>query len=72
LPEGQGVIGVVDVGFPCCFCGKAIDEKKPDPCHLTIKANGGSNNLYSCHAECFKHALTKAPDLKGLFDPSDF
>ena len=45
-------------GWQCCFCGKPIDSKPPDPCHMVLTYNSPQNpemvQEAACHVACFK------------------
>ena len=59
------------VSFPCCFCEKEIAETDIDPCHVMVATVDGRKQYWSCHAACFKGALSQG-DLKMLFEPALF
>jgi hypothetical protein len=63
---------VIEVRWPCCFCGKDIEKTKPDPCHITVATVDGHDQWWWCHADCFKAALTKDPEIKEIFEPAHF
>ena len=51
----------VEFRGPCPFCGKLIEESKTDPCQLTVKTKEGKQQVWSCHAECFKGKIVENP-----------
>lgn len=57
---------------PCCFCGKPIAGKKPDPCSVSVSTNEGLWQGWSCHGRCFRERLTQDPEWKALFEPVHF
>ena len=57
---------------PCCFCGKDIEGRPPDPCSVSVETAGGKWQVWSCHGACFKERLTNLPDHPGFFDPAHF
>lgn len=63
---------MTEVHFPCCFCAKRIEQTKVDPCHLAVTTADGYEQWWSCHASCFKAALTRDPVMKKLFEPDHF
>jgi len=52
----------------CCFCGEEIEERAPDPCHLSVKTAGGMDQWWACHGKCFKERLSVDP----IFEPVIF
>ena len=57
---------------PCCFCGKDIEAKDPDPCRVTVATGAGKWQVWSCHAACFRSRLAELPEAPGLFEPAHF
>jgi hypothetical protein len=51
------------IELQCCFCSNGIRTGVINPCNLSILSNVDktqgkqSNQLFFCHAECFKLAL---------------
>lgn len=48
------------LSFQCCFCGKKIDARRPDPCELIVVSDFGkaeedrrAQTVY-CHAGCLR------------------
>jgi hypothetical protein len=63
----------MNVAFgPCCFCGKGIERRKPDPCRVTVETAEAKPQVWFCHAECFRARLAVIPEAPGLFDPTHF
>jgi hypothetical protein len=64
---------MVTVAFgPCCFCGGDIEERKPDPCRLTVETAEGKWQVWYCHGACFRARLAATPDYPGFLDPAHF
>lgn len=60
-------------GVMCCFCGKPIEGKPPDPCRVTVEiCEEGKWQLWYCHASCFRERLTDPSGAPGLFEPRYF
>ena len=38
----------------CCFCGKEIETRGPDPCKLIFHTSDHNSEYWKCHAQCFK------------------
>ncbi len=57
---------------PCCFCGKEIENKDPNPCRVTVETAEGKWQTWSCHGECFRANLAEIPEYPGIFDPAHF
>jgi hypothetical protein len=62
---------VVQFG-PCCFCGKLIEDRKPDPCRVTVETVEGKWQVWHAHGNCFRASLAAMPEAPGLFDPAHF
>ena len=43
--------------FQCCFCGKPIDPRFPDPVVLTIALPDGAEQRLYCHWEHLREAV---------------
>jgi len=56
-------------GWLCCFCGKEIEVRDPDPCRVVVTTHDGKDQWWSCHAACFKDRLAKDPP---IFEPVHF
>jgi hypothetical protein len=42
----------------CCFCGKRVEQKYPDPCTIVVStAKEGEWQQWYCHATCFNERL---------------
>jgi len=54
---------MANVFFACCFCGQSITRLGPDPCSLVINSNDGHDQLWHCHAGCFKAKIAKDPPI---------
>ena len=46
---------------PCCFCGKAIEESKVDPCRVTVSTKDDKWQVWFCHSDCFKTRIAEHP-----------
>jgi hypothetical protein len=58
---------------PCCFCGKGIEPRKPDPCRITVETvTEGEWQTWFCHASCFRERLATLPDDPTFFEPAHF
>jgi hypothetical protein len=38
----------------CCFCGKEIEMRGPNPCKLIFHTSDDKSEYWKCHAECFR------------------
>ena len=56
----------------CCFCGEDILTDGPDPCALRVSTRLERDQLWFCHAACFKRRLCDLPDLRSIFVPAHF
>jgi hypothetical protein len=59
-----------DQEYQCCFCSKPIKPASPDPCHLDLRINFGSDPNMSqdlfCHASCLRSVLS--PGIPTILD----
>jgi len=66
--DGADIKLMIEWG-PCCFCGKQIKRNGTDPCRLTVStANDRRQQVWFCHAVCFKSCLTDDP----MMEPNIF
>jgi len=55
--------------YQCCFCGKQITNKSPNPCSLAITtgfvlpADKQINQGFFCHIECFEERMHPSTQL---------
>jgi hypothetical protein len=47
----------VELGGPCCFCGKGIERTAVDPCAVSVETEEGLTEVWFCHGSCFKERL---------------
>lgn len=58
--------------FLCCFCSYEIERTKIDPCSVQVATREGKDQLWFCHAECFRGALTTESEVAALLKPVHF
>jgi len=57
---------VPKVFFAWCMCGDSIAESGPDPCNLIVTTRDGRDQMWHCHAACFKEKRVSWPP---IFEP---
>jgi hypothetical protein len=58
--------------YLCCFCGHQIEETNIDPCSVHVTTNERKDQLWFCHAACFRQRLTTDPEMAPIFEPAHF
>ena len=53
--------------FLCCICGREIEQTKTDPCSIRVATTEGRDQLWFCHATCFRGTLTTDPAVAQNF-----